>query len=518
MPDFEVRARLKLVVTPWVVICGLASVWACMCHGSAYVILGWSPVPGTTIGGYDVWYGAVSHSYTGMVSVGEAASVTIRGLDEGATYFFAATAQDTSGLRSDFSNEVIYRVPDPTVSLVCSGSGTIAPNLTAQHLRPGRIYTVTAIPAAGQEFAGWGGSITSSAAKLSFRLTSSLTFVANFVPSPFPSVQGTYSGLFRESGQVRPPSAGSFTVSVAKRGTYSGVVCLGGRRYAISGRLDLQRQATKLISRPGTNALTLQLSVGGGGQTDQVTGTLTDGSWMADIYGERLASYSVHAPAPEAGAYTLRLPGQDGDHSLPMGDGFESVQVSSSGQARLGGMLADGTRISQGGLVSTGHRLPVYAALYSGKGLALGWITFTHGPSDEIAAELVWIKPANGQAVYYPAGYTLGYQVSGVVYVQPGGARRMLNLTNATLSFSGGNLATDFTNAVALSASGQVANLSVNRLSMRFSRSTGTFQGSVIDPSSGRSLPFWGAISQELNMGYGFLLYSGQSSRVGLAP
>ena len=49
-----------------------------------------------------------------------------------------------------------------TVTFVANGDGTITPNLGASKLIVGHNYTVTAVPKAGQEFAGWTGSISAA--------------------------------------------------------------------------------------------------------------------------------------------------------------------------------------------------------------------------------------------------------------------------------------------------------------------------------------------------------------------
>ena len=75
------------------------------------VTLAWDPSPGSDIAGYNIYYGPHTQVYTNTTPVGNVTNATIGGLLLGATYFFAATAVNTSGLESDFSNEVSYTVP-----------------------------------------------------------------------------------------------------------------------------------------------------------------------------------------------------------------------------------------------------------------------------------------------------------------------------------------------------------------------------------------------------------------------
>ena len=53
-----------------------------------------------------VYYGTFSDDYDESVDVGNWTSVTIEGLEEDVTYFFAVTAYSVSGEQSEYSNEV----------------------------------------------------------------------------------------------------------------------------------------------------------------------------------------------------------------------------------------------------------------------------------------------------------------------------------------------------------------------------------------------------------------------------
>jgi len=72
------------------------------------VTLAWDPNPESDIGGYIVYYGSASRNYTNAVNAGNVTTNTVRGLVDGAPYFFAVTAYNTNGLESDFSDEVSY--------------------------------------------------------------------------------------------------------------------------------------------------------------------------------------------------------------------------------------------------------------------------------------------------------------------------------------------------------------------------------------------------------------------------
>ena len=80
---------------------------------SAEVTLAWDPNTDPDLGGYKIHYGLSSGNYSKLVDVGDPnpTAAVITGLVEGQTYYFAATAYDTSNNESNFSNEITYTVP-----------------------------------------------------------------------------------------------------------------------------------------------------------------------------------------------------------------------------------------------------------------------------------------------------------------------------------------------------------------------------------------------------------------------
>ena len=72
---------------------------------TASATLAWQPSSDPTVMGYQLYYGAASHAYTGMVNVGPSTTATVSNLVTGTTYYFAVTAYNSSGAQSPFSNE-----------------------------------------------------------------------------------------------------------------------------------------------------------------------------------------------------------------------------------------------------------------------------------------------------------------------------------------------------------------------------------------------------------------------------
>jgi len=82
------------------------------------VTLAWDPNPEPDVSGYIVYFGNASRNYPYHTNVGNVTTATVYGLQEGLTYFFAITATNTSGLESDYSNEVTNAVPNDITNKV----------------------------------------------------------------------------------------------------------------------------------------------------------------------------------------------------------------------------------------------------------------------------------------------------------------------------------------------------------------------------------------------------------------
>jgi hypothetical protein len=75
------------------------------------VTLTWDPNSEPDLAGYEIYYGTASGNYQWNLDVGNVTTYTLTGLETGATYYAAATAYNTQGLESAYSNEVFYTVP-----------------------------------------------------------------------------------------------------------------------------------------------------------------------------------------------------------------------------------------------------------------------------------------------------------------------------------------------------------------------------------------------------------------------
>jgi len=97
--------RLLLIVATFIFLPSLAY--------SAEVTLGWDPNMEPDLAGYKVYYGSSSRGYEFSIDVDNTTTFTVSTLENGRTYYFAATAYDTSDYESEYSNEVVYNTPLP---------------------------------------------------------------------------------------------------------------------------------------------------------------------------------------------------------------------------------------------------------------------------------------------------------------------------------------------------------------------------------------------------------------------
>jgi hypothetical protein len=297
-------------------------------------------------------------------------------------------------------------------------------------------------------------------------------------------------------------------MQVSVQGAYSGKLQLGAKNYSFGGHLSPQSQATNQIARQGTSPLTLTLNV----DADKVSGQLTDNNWIADLHGKRAVFNARTNPAPYSGSYTLIVPGQQNSSYLPMGSGYGTARVDGNGAVRFTGALADGTKISQSATISSDGQWPLYASLYSGKGLIIGWLTFSNQAASDLSGALNWLKSANATARYYSAGFINECVAVGSTFVPPSGVAGVLSLAHGHLICSGGNLGSSFTNMIVI-ANNRAMGMGTT---MTFSLSTGAFTGRTMDPVTGQAYSFGGAVLQKISAGYGFLLGTDQSSEVTL--
>jgi hypothetical protein len=124
------------------------------------VTLAWDPVSASELAGYKIYYGFSSGTYQWVRDVGNVTTATLSSLTAGTTYYSAATAYNTSGIESHYSNEVKFTIPN------CSY--TISPSSISfpESGGPGTVIVTT------QPSCGW--TVSSGASWLTLRDTSGI--------------------------------------------------------------------------------------------------------------------------------------------------------------------------------------------------------------------------------------------------------------------------------------------------------------------------------------------------------
>jgi hypothetical protein len=201
--------------------------------------------------------------------------------------------------------------------------------------------------------------------------------------------------------------------------------------------------------------------------------------------------------------------------TIPGGDGYATLTVAATGGLKLKGVLGDGTPISQSTTVSKGGQWPFFANLYSGSGMALGWLTFTNRGTSSIEGNVSWIKSGTVPGNSYQAGFTNTVVADGSVYPVAFPSGKVLNLTNGVIVLDASNIDPPITNSVVLNADNTVTVTSgSNNLKLTLTTASGAVKGTFtlgVDPTT---IPISGIILPQQNVIRGYFLTPTNSGSV----
>jgi hypothetical protein len=327
--------------------------------------------------------------------------------------------------------------------------------------------------------------------------------------------KGTYYGLFSDPHNgVAQGSSGYAVITVNSRDGFSGSFQMGSSKLSCSGKFDGTGNAVIDISKGKFAGYAIALKYSSTGE-DKITGTIGNGDFQANLTANRAFYDGKSNFAPEAGQYTIIIPGARSSSADPGGDSYGTVSVDKAGHVRLSGSLADGTTFSQSSALSANGEWPLYVNLYGGQGFLYSWNNFSIGGP---AGTVSWIKQGTSRTKYYKSGFTLNSSINSSPYYKPVSGSSLLDLADGVVTFQGGDLSQTVSDEISVLFNNKVINYGDYKLSLSFSASKGTFSGKVQNPDTGKSLPFKGVILQDQNQGRGYFTGPTQTGEVTIGP
>jgi plastocyanin len=313
---------------------------------------------------------------------------------------------DLAGNTSFPATRYFTYISEAVLTVQVVGNGTVTPDLDGHTLQIGKVYTVTARPAAGQVFAGWQGvTVGASAPRLSFTMASNLVLVATFVPNPFVELSGAYSGLFLNSNAIIPPTTGSFKLQLAQSGSFSGKVAMNGTTYSFHGQFSPQGATSVAVMRRNLAPVILNLQLDLAGSAHAVQGTATDGVWVSDVLGYPAGYNARSSPAPQSGQRPFVLKWTLLPDAAEAGSGVAYINPSGAVNAR--GNLVDGRKFVAVTTLAANGLAPFYLSLSRGTDVLIGWLSIPPASDASTRGNLFWTTTA-------PDG------VSGPITIAPG--------------------------------------------------------------------------------------------------
>jgi len=292
--------------------------------------------------------------------------------------------------------KTVTRPRQAPISLLTDGQGTIATSFAGSLLNLGATYTVTATPATGWVFRGWTGNdgSTSSAPAFTFTMSEGLRLTARFIANPFQNLNGSFSGFARSSNAL-PADTGVFSVDVTPTGALSGTFYLGSKKITLAGVFDDNGNFTATLPprRPGGPSIVVTLRLDLVGGSEQITGTITDGTFVSGVTSDREV-ISTANPTPLAGfKYTVVLANATGLRGNA--NGFLTAVVAADGSVRFAGRLADNATISTSGFLPKSGVVQLYDGL-SGRAAVAGALAFSPAATAKIDGGIAWYRPDAG--------------------------------------------------------------------------------------------------------------------------
>ncbi len=320
-----------------------------------------------------------------------------------------------------------------------------------------------------------------------------------FIVNVYPTIAGTYYGVFI-GPDIATNTAGLIKMNLADNGIMTGRVSFPSVSYTVAYALGASG-GVELAPNPNPNGFYFDISFDLSSGSDTASGFVDWQGYQADFIAYRAAT---ELPANTlAGKYVLDLQTMlDESGSGPTNDGYATLTIGNTGGLTLGGTLADNTPFSETVGVSKDGIWPVYASLYGGHGMLIGWETNVIGANGAAGSTgtLYWIKGAT-RNTYFSNGFNVQAASTGTNYIAP------VPGTGYQVVFSGGSITTPLNNSLTVSGSRQFvpAPGAPDKLTISLS-AAGVIAGSIFNPADNKTLPIRGAFSSPAAGGSGFVL------------
>jgi hypothetical protein len=209
----------------------------------------------TDLAGFKIYYGTSSGNYTQVVNAGYVTTYTVNNLNSG-TYYFVATAYDTSGNESGYSNQVSKTIQSGWTSQQYSlavtkggtGSGTVTSSPSgiscgytcSAPYNSGSVVILSVSPASGSVFNSWSGACVGNGGQCTLLMNANTAVKANFAPS--------YSQLACSGPPVRIARSAQYysTIQTAYNAARDGDV-IQIQAVNVTGDVDINRNIDVII-------------------------------------------------------------------------------------------------------------------------------------------------------------------------------------------------------------------------------------------------------------------------------
>lgn len=315
---------------------------------------------------------------------------------------------------------------------------------------------------------------------------------------------------------------GSFTLSLAKSGLYTGALTLGSRqdskgkgaaeKIALVGAFDKDGLSRISAVRNDGRVLYLDLSL----ERSNIGATYVEGT-LADVNGNEVqlranAPYFIASTLPAnhlAGRYHIALSPAagitEGALATPAGTGFLVGLVTTAGKMTLTGKKTDGTALTASANIGPDGEVLLYFPIYAGAGSLTGRL-FTdvsqfnlENPAPAFTGQFNWRRPP---VPLYPSGFTSVILASTQLYLPKATTLSPFGgdaVNSVEVRIAGGHIAAAglasrvrFTPAGlgVVDAAGQI-----NTLKISIARATGAITGTFIPPGKTKPEPIQGLIA-----------------------